>query len=263
MKKIARILFMVFWLIPVAMAQEGEKKFPISEKPPARIFLGEKLTFEIRYLGVPVGDAVSEVKEIVQINGRDAYHIEIHIDSRPVLDWVYKVRDVHHTYIDAEHFHSLRYEKDIHEGNYATHETMEYDQTEHIGRFHSLKDHSRKEMFIPKNVQDQISCGYWFRLQDVKPDSKITVPVNADEKNWDLEVHTHGIQERKAEGVGTFQAIEVEPIVLFEGFFVKRGKIRGWMSMDERRIPLVMKVKVPILGNVSAVLVRYEPGVAS
>jgi hypothetical protein len=48
--------------------------------------------------------------------------------------------------------------------------------------------------------------------------------------------------------------------VLFEGFFVKRGKIRGWMSMDEQRIPLVMKVKVPILGNVTANLVRYEPG---
>ena len=245
-----------------AFAEETGKTFPVSEKPPAKIFLGEKMTFEVRYLGIAVGEAVSEVKGLVKVNGRDAYHIEINIRSHPVLDWVYKVRDTHHTYIDAEHFHSLRYEKKIQEGNYGTDESMEYDQDEHIGRFHSLKDHSRKEMFIPQHVQDQISCGYWLRLQDVKPDSKITIPVNADEKNWDLEVISHGIQTRKVDGVGTFQAIEVEPVILFEGFFVRRGKVRGWMSMDERRIPLVMKVKVPILGDVSAILVKYEPGQA-
>jgi hypothetical protein len=33
--------------------------------------------------------------------------------------------------------------------------------------------------------------------------------------------------------------------------------------MDERRIPLVMKVKVPVLGEVVATLAGYEPGVSS
>ena len=91
-------------------------------------------------------------------------------------------------------------------------------------------------------------------------EAKITIPVNADEKNWELNVVTHKIQERKVEGVGIFQAIEVEPILMFEGFFVRRGKVRGWMSMDERRIPLVMKVNIPVLGSVKAILTKYEPG---
>ena len=137
---------------------------------------------------------------------------------------------------------------------------MEYDQDEHLGWFYSHKDSSRKEMFIPKNVQDQISCCYWLRLQDVKPDSKITIPVNADEKNWDVEVLTHGVKEMRINPVGVFQAVEVEPIILFEGFFVRRGKVRGWLSLDERRIPLVMKVKIPVLGEVVATLVEYLPG---
>jgi len=260
MKKTILIFLMFIWLVPAVPAQEIEKIFPVSENSSAKIFLGEKMTFEIRYLRMLVGDAVSEVKELVKVNGRNVYHIEINIRSRTILDWVYKVRDTHHTYIDAEHFHSLRYEKKIQEGSYGTEESMEYDQDEHIGRFHSLKDHSRKEMFIPQHVQDQISCAYWLRLQEVKPDSKITIPVNADEKNWNLEVITHGIQKKRIEGVGIFQAVEVEPVVLFEGFFVKRGKISGWMGMDERRIPLVMKVKVPVLGSVTANLVSYEPG---
>lgn len=247
-------------LIPSAFAETAEKIFPLSERPAAKIFLGEKMKFEVAYLGMTVGEAESVVKEIVQVNGRAAYHIEIEIRSRSILDWIYKVRDTHHTYIDVERFHSLRYEKKIREGRYWTEESMEYDQDGHIGRFYSLKDNSRKEMFIPKDVQDQISCGYWLRLQEVKPDSKISIPVNADEKNWDLEVVTHGVKEMRLKGVGVFQAIEVEPIILFEGFFVRRGKVRGWLGMDERRIPLVMKVKVPVLGEVTAMLAKYEPG---
>jgi len=246
-----------------AFSQGTEKIFPVSAKPVAKLFLGEKMKFEVTYLGLTVGEAESVVKELVKVNGREAYHIEINIRSRSVLDWIYKVRDTHHTYIDAEFFHSLRYEKKIQEGRYWTEESMEYDQDGHVGRFYSLKDNSRKEMFIPKDVQDQISCGYWLRLQPVKPDSKISIPVNADEKNWDLQVVTHGIKEMRLAGVGRFQALEVEPIILFEGFFVRRGKVRGWMSMDERRIPLVMKVKIPVLGDITAMLVLYEPGSGS
>ena len=260
MKKVALCLLTLILLIPGGLTQASEKVFPRSEKPAAKIFLGEKIKFEVSYLGITVGEAESEVKELVKVNGRDAYHIEINIRSRPVLDWIYKVRDTHHTYIDAEYFHSLRYEKKIKEGSYWTDESMEYDQNAHMGRFYSRKDNSRKEMFVPQNVQDQISCCYWLRLQEIKPDSKTLISVNADEKNWDLEVITHGVKKMKIDRVGVFQAVEVEPIILFEGFFVRRGKVRGWMSLDERRIPLVMKVKVPVLGDVTASLAGYEPG---
>ena len=262
MKKAALFLFAFAFLVPVTFAQPAEKVFSRSEKPVAKLFLGEKIKFKVSYLGIVVGEAESEVKELVKIDGREAYHIEINIWSYPILDWIYKVRDTHHTYIDAEHFHSLRYEKKIKEGRYWTDESMEYDQDAHIGRFYSRKDKSRKEMFIPKQVQDQISCCYWLRLQDVKPASKISIPVNADEKNWDLEVVTHDVKEMKVDHVGVFQAIEIEPIILFEGFFVRRGKVRGWLSLDERHIPLVMKVKVPVLGEVVATLAGYDPGPA-
>ena len=244
-------------------AQEGEKLFPAAEKPAGKIFLGEKMTFQIRYLGIAVGEAAVEVREIVPVQGRPAYHIVVTARSAPVLDWVYPVNDVHHSYIDTEKLHSLRYEKKISEGRYRADEVMEYDQEKHLGYYLSVKDGSRKEMWIPKDAQDQISCGFWFRLQDVKPDSQITIPVNADEKNWELNAVTRKIKSRKVEGVGTFQAIEVEPVIMFEGFFVRRGKVRGWMSMDERRIPLVMKVNIPVLGSVKAVLTKYEPGAAA
>lgn len=261
MKKVFWILFLGTWLCQTSLAEE--KVFSLSEDHIRSIPLGEKMTFKVSYLGITVGEAVAEVREMVKVGQRDAYHIVVTARSGPILQWIYPVNDTHHSFVDAAYLHSLKYEKNISEGHYRTHEMMEYDQEQHIGRFYSFKDNTRKEMFIPKNVQDQLSCAYWFRVQDIRPDSQIHIPVNADEKNWELEAIARKIRKIEIKGIGTFDAIEVEPIIMFEGLFVKRGKIRGWMSMDKRRIPLIMKVKVPVLGDVTATLTKYEPSLGS
>ncbi len=237
-----------------------EIDFPPSESAQKKLFVGEKLIYHIEYLGIPVGRAEAEVKEITEIQGRQAYHIVVQVRSSKFIDLVYKVRDEHHSYIDTEKLHTLQYEKILREGRYRADEVMTYDQVNHTARYYSRRNKSEKEMFIPQDVQDQLSCGYYFRTLDVKPRSSVFIPVNADEKNWDLEVKMLDAEPMKIEGVGTFQALEAEPIIQFQGIFVKRGKIRGWVSMDERRIPLKMKVKVPILGSVVAQLHEYIPG---
>ena len=54
MKKAALFLLTLVLLIPFSSAQEAEKIFPASEKPAAKIFLGEKIKFEVSYLGITV-----------------------------------------------------------------------------------------------------------------------------------------------------------------------------------------------------------------
>lgn len=226
--------------------------------PPKKLFVGEKLIYSIRWLGLEVGRGEAEVKEIVSIRGRQTYHIVVNVKSAPVLDWIYKVRDVHHSYIDVERLHSLRYEKILREGRYRADEVMEYDQKKHIASYFSRLNKSRKEMMIPPDAQDQLSCGYWFRLQKIEPNSQVKIPVNADEKNWDLLVNVLDKTEVKFPKLGQWEAVEVEPKIQFQGIFVKRGKIRGWIGLDERQTPLKMKVKIPVLGSVQANLVEYH-----
>ncbi len=234
--------------------------FPAAKASAGKLFVGEKLEYTIRYLGIPVGKAEAEVKEITKLDGHSVYHITVHVASHPVIDLVYKVRDEHHSFVDIEKFHTLRYEKILSEGHYRADEVMTYDQNAHTAHYLSRKNGSKKEMLIPKDVQDQLSCGYWFRLQPVEPNTTVFIPVNADEKNWELEVKLHEIKKMELQGVGKFDALEAEPLIKFQGIFVKKGKIRGWISMDERRIPLKMKVKVPVLGSVTAELSAYTPG---
>jgi len=241
-------------------AKEPPPQFPAVQKPAAHFFTGEKLTYKISYLGMTVGEAEAEITGLETLRGRPVYHIVVRVKSHPVIDLLYKVRDEHHTWIDAEKLHSLRYEKKLQEGRYRAHEVMTYDQEAHTALYQSLSNQSEKEMLISKDVQDQLSCGYFFRTLEVQPETTVTLPVNADEKNWDLEIRLLKAAPLEIEGVGRFQALEAEPLIKFQGIFVKRGKIRGWISLDERRIPLMMKVKVPVLGSVTARLSAYKPG---
>ena len=115
-------------------------------------------------------------------------------------------------------------------------------------------------MLIPPHVQDQVSAGFWFRMQSVQPDSKITIPVVADEKNWDLEVQAGKIEKVTNAKLGRFEAVKLIPQLKFQGLFVRKGRIEGWLGLDAERTPLIMKVKVPVLGSVSAKLAEYYRG---
>ena len=231
-------------------------------EPAKKLSVGERLVYSVRLLGLELGRGEAEVKEIVTLRGRQAYHIVVEVQSAPVLDWIYKVRDTHHSYIDVATLRSLRYEKILKEGRYRADEEMDYDQEHHTAVYHSRRNGSRKEMMVPPGVQDQLSCGYWFRLQDIEPGTEILIPVNADEKNWDLKVKILGNTKVKVRGFPTWEAVEVEPEIKFQGIFVKRGKIRGWIGLDERHVPLKMKVKIPVLGSIHARLEEYRPGEA-
>ena len=237
---------------------ETPREQPVKiEKAGFKIKEGEKLKFSIRWLGMEVGTADVAVKGIEEIRGRKAYHIAVSVRSKSVIDLVYPVRDEHHSYIDTEHFHSLRYEKVLKEGRYRADEVMDFDQETHKAVYISRRNGSRKQMLIPKDVQDQVSAAFWFRVQPMKTGETVTIPINTDEKNWKLAVKILKQEQIHIDELGDFNAVQVEPEVKFQGVFIHRGKMTGWMSVDDKRLPLMMKTKIPVLGSVNVVLVAY------
>lgn len=253
------ILFCCFFSVLAESRAAENAVFATVQEPARKLFVGEKLVYQIRYLGIPVGRAEAQIKEIQQIRGRSAYHIVVKVRSYFIIDLIYKVRDEHHSFIDVEKLYSLGYEKDIREGPHRMKTLIVYDQTNHRAISLDEKGNKKKEASVPDNVQDEVSCGYWFRTLSLKPKSLITIPVYADDKSWNMEVKLYDTVRLRIPKLGEFEALEVEPLMEFQGIFVKRGRIRGWISLDDRRIPLKMKVKIPVLGNVVSELVEYSP----
>ena len=254
------ILAVCFSVLP-GQAAEKDPVFPSAKVPLKKFSVGEKFVYRIQYLGIPVGESEGEVKEILEVQGRHAYHLLVRVRSYSMIDWVYKVRDEHHSFLDVETLQPLRYEKNIREGRRRLTERLIFDPGRHTVRAdHGNEATSPEEFSVPENVQDELSCGYWFRTLEVEPDTSVFIPVYADGKNWNLEIRLGKVREMDLEGIGKFSALEIEPLMGFQGIFFRKGKIRGWISLDERRIPLQMTVKIPVLGNVRAVLIQYVKG---
>ena len=228
---------------------------------PARhdLRLGEKLTYEIKWMGIPVGIASFNVKEISQINGRDCYHIMVSVRSNSFLSKIYRVDDEFHTYMDKEKLHSLRFMKRQSEGRYRSHEVVDYDQEAHTGVYRSLINNSTQNLVITDNAQDNLSAIYYFRMQDLEPARPVLINVNADEKNWILNIKVLQAGSMSLYRIGKLKAIEVEPKAqTTEGKPLQKGRVWIWFSADENRIPLVAKARAAIVGTVTAVLTDIE-----
>ncbi len=231
----------------------AQKKVPEAQR---QLRVGEKLKFEIRWLGLVAGEATLWVKEIVNYEGREAYHIVSTVTSNKYISKIYQVKDEVHTYIDCENLHSLRFEKHLREGTYKCDEVMEYDQESHIG-IHKSSGRIRA-MTISPNAQDALSCLYSYRVADIEIGKPTFISVNADEKNWNLEVNAVEMQMVNVANQGIFDAFLVEPLAKFKGIFLRKGKLWIWFSSDARRLPLVVKTKIPIVGYIVVVVTNIE-----
>ncbi len=231
----------------------ADKKIPEAKKS---LRVGERLKYEIRWLGMVAGEAMLWVKEITNHNGRQAYHIVSTVESNKYISKIYKVKDEVHTYVDCENFNSLRFEKHLREGNYKCDEAMEYDPEGGMAVYEASD--KRFAMTIQKDTQDALSCLYYYRLQNIEVGKSIFMNVNADEKNWKLEVKALETQTVEVANQGVFNAFMVEPAAMFKGIFIKKGRMWIWFSADERRLPLVVKTRIPLIGHIVIVLTNIE-----
>jgi hypothetical protein len=223
------------------------------ETPLTKHQVGEKLDFDVHWMGLHVGYGSLEVKEIVELRGRKAYHVIAVARTNEALSTIYPVRDEIHSYIDVESFHSLEFRKVLSERRYRADERVIYDYDKKKGYYESLLNGSKKEMDIPVPVHDIVSLFYWFRLQSVKVGDAIRKEVNSDEKNQDVELLVMSREEKEMRGKGVVDTFLVEPKTRVKGVLYSRGKAWVHFTTDRRRVPVLIVLKTPF-GRVTGVL---------
>lgn len=213
--------------------------------PLSGLRIGERLSFHGRWFGIPVGKGWIEVKETVTVGGRRAYHVEAQGHSNEVLSMIYPVQDVIHSYIDVETLQPLRFEKSQREGHYRAEEVVTFDYTRLVANYRSLLNQSVKEIPIPPTIHDIVSAFYWLRTHPVEANQSILLEVYSDEKVYRTEIKLLRTVMLELLWRGTFPCLVVEPIAAFKGVFVKRGRMWVYVSVDERRLPLFVKLQTP------------------
>lgn len=239
---------------PDIRASESIAEEPLRERlaasgpidPPSKVVrVGERLTFQGRWLGLPVGSGWIEVKERLAIHGRSVYLIEAHGRSNAVLDAFYPIRDTVRVYLDAERLQPLRFEKSQREGRYRSEEIVTFDYVRLIATYESLLNGSIKEIPIPADVHDMVSAFYWLRTHAVDPNQPTQLNLYADEKVYQTSVTPRKRVTLELLKRGVFPCLVVEPSASFKGVLNRRGRMLVYVTTDAQRIPLFVKISTP------------------
>ncbi len=244
--------FCVFLMLVAACSAQAANNFSAKNtavaalaQPQQTIPLAEHLVYEVSWMGVPVGLGILEVKELTQQDGRKAFHVVAVAETNEFLSKIYPVHDEVHSWIDAETFQSLQFQKKVSEGSYRANEIIRYDGARKKGYYQSLKNGTKKEFDIAVPVHDILSAFYWSRRQSLEPGKSIKTIVNSDEKDWDLEIQVLRRETKELRGQGLFDTILIEPKTRLKGVLEKRGRVWVYLKNDRFRTPVLITFRTP------------------
>jgi hypothetical protein len=214
---------------------------------------GERMVFEISYGPVTAGEGILETMGTVDHMGRTCYHVQSTANSNRFFSSIYKVRDKIVTYIDVADLSSAYFYKRLREGDYKKTLEIEFDREAGMARYGD--GHA---MAVPAGIQDELSAFYYVRNLDLEAGRDLVLPAHTSRRNYNMKVIVHG-RETVEVPAGKFDCFVVEPVLEGEGLFKHDGRITLYISADARRVPVLMKTKVPV-GSIDVALKEYRAG---
>ena len=209
--------------------------------------VGEYFQFSIDWSGFNGGGALMQVQNIQTVDGHRVYRIVTKAESNSFVSKFYKVRDRAESFIDAESLCTRRFEKHRREWGYKKDLLVRFDPDNRRAYYDGGRTYD-----VPAKVHDVLSAFYYVRTRPLPDGAVFSIPAHDNEKSYDLVVKVHK-RERIEVPAGKFDCVMVEPILKSEGVFKSKGQILVWLSDDERRIPVMVKTKVPV-GSISVSL---------
>ena len=224
-------------------------------------WFGEELKFDISWSFITAGKAQLNSSKIVEANGQKMYQLEAYAQSYPVIDAMFKVRDINMSWIAEDLSHSTGYWQSVKEGSYARDEWLIFDYKNHTYTIHKKDKKGNLEhkphTFEGNTIVDMLSSLYFVRNQELPLKGEVYFDIVNRGDQYPLKVVVLGREKVKVKA-GKFDCIVVEPMISGEGIFVSKGKsLKVWLTDDEYKMPVKMAVEV-FIGSVKAELTEYS-----
>ena len=231
--------------------------------PPANTpkWFGEELKFDISWSFITAGKAQLNSSQFIEANGQKMYLLEAYAQSYPVIDAIFKVRDINMSWITEDLTRSAGYWQSVKEGSYARDEWLIFDYKTNTYTIHKKDkkgniEHKPHE-FKGTSVVDMLSSLYFVRNQELPLKGEVFFDIVNRGEQYPLKVIVLGKEKVKVKA-GKFNCIVVEPVISGEGIFVSKGKsLKVWLTDDEYKMPVKMAVEV-FIGSVKAELTEYS-----
>ncbi|NLE64583.1 MAG: DUF3108 domain-containing protein [Elusimicrobia bacterium] len=214
----------------------------------------ERLVFRVKWLSIPAGEIISEIKGVETLRGRPVYRIEVTARTTGICSALYRVEDRYVSYLDVERLHTLRHEVHRREGGYEKDAVTDFDQEGHVAHFVSATDGSEKTFSVPPDVQDTITAAYVARLREMAPGVSYEIPVCNSEKNYQVFLVASRRSSLRVPGVGEREVVLIRPYARLGTEEVKEGRMSGHIDAGPGHIPYLIVIKAPVFTKVTASL---------
>lgn len=163
---------------------------------------GERLVYDVTWLGIKAGEATLEVQGVVNLNGHQAYHLVTTAQTGPTVSKIYRVDDRTESYLETDPMQALRFEKNLREGRYRHSSQTVFDHEKGIATLRYLdfsqvpRDITRldeaerygkyvnQEFALTPGALDELSVLYYVRTLPLQTSTTVTARVFASRKNW-------------------------------------------------------------------------------
>jgi hypothetical protein len=228
-------------------------------------YAGEQSIMAVTYLGVTAGYITIMSKEVVPLNGKQAFHFYARFKSSDSYRYFYWLDDRLDSYVEKDDFLPMKYSLVQREKKQNVDDLQLFDFKKMMtyNWYKRVKEGSNKdekgENKIPRYVQDSFSALQFVRGLPLNTGDRYEFPVVTRGKFWILKVEVMGEETINVAGAD-IKAIKIRAETNFPGVLQKSGDINFWYGADSERRLLKFQAKIK-LGSLYGEVVEYKPGV--
>jgi tetratricopeptide (TPR) repeat protein len=237
------------------ISQYGLKKINPPSDPVSfnyKIDPAEQLDYKVKYGFITLGWLKIRINGVLNINGREVYHLIFYVDSNPAFSFLISLHSIYESYIDAETLNSLQtrlYTPD-HEIYFSSIYYFDYNKNHFNAQI--IRRDGRFELIeknLPSSAQDGTSLLFLARGLVSNKMSGTTVVVVDEKYKYAHIQYSNETEKMKVQGKD-INAVKIYARADFSGVAGMTGDAWGWFSPDKSSVPLVGKIKI-IVGSIT------------
>jgi hypothetical protein len=206
---------------------------------------GEIAEYRVSWMGLPIAWS-TVTTDSIEDNGRELIRIRMVSQNYKAYSFIYKVDDITEVLIDPKTALPVRLDLKISEGPLLKSHLTTFHHDKKVAIFQDRISKDIREVPIENDTQDLFSFIYSSRNRDLTALTNQTHKLLVDGKMYDLGLELCDADVIKLPDYGKVNAIEFKPIAAFDGFFLRKGKVRFWVSKQNLRMVTCIQAKITV-----------------
>jgi hypothetical protein len=227
--------------------------------------VGERLRFNVTYLGVSGGLAEVIVQKPVKFANTWAHRITGEVKSARWFRWITQIHDsIEGLMVQGAEFSPVRFYINQQEGSFRQTKIINFDSVKNLITQQSKRKGGEPQVESFPYVagsKDALGALYFLRTRlaaSNPPPLQLEIPIFTSEKTWSGKASYLGSDTKKISGK-TYETDVYRLITTFGGLMEQRGDIKIWFTRDERRLPLYIEASVRF-GHIKVALDQWDGG---